>query len=89
MDHQHIIGARDALRKVASHPVVHAANAVRQRDSGLKQVVRDLGDPAVKVKQWSKEWDHTMLPPSVKALGNAGLFGMREGVKLGKWLGGR
>jgi len=83
MEHQHIQSARDAVRQVAHHQV---ANINRQRDSGLKQALINLGDPRVKVAEWQKKWDATLLPPSVKALGTAGLFGMSEGVKLGNWL---
>jgi hypothetical protein len=86
MEHQHIQSARDAVRQVAHHPAVQVANINRQRDSGLKQAVINLGDPRVKVAEWQKKWDEKELPPSVKALGNVSLFGLQEGVKLGNWL---
>eukprot|EP01045_Picozoa_sp_COSAG04_P007194 COSAG04_NODE_370_length_15729_cov_5.743506_7_plen_83_part_00 len=79
---EHHIRARDALRKERRHP----ADAARQRDSGLKQTVRNLGDPEVKAKQLKDSFDKLPLPSAIKQVGDAGLYGLELGTKLGKWL---
>ena len=77
---------RDSLRKPTHHAAVHKANIQRQRDSGLKSTVRALGDPEVRAKQLKKSFDILPLPTAIKEVGDAGLYGLELGTKLGKWL---
>ena len=77
---------RDTLRRVTHPAAVHRANIQRQRDSGLKSTVIALGDPEVKAMQLKKSFDSLPLPMGIKQVGDAGLYGLELGTKLGKWL---
>ena len=57
----------------------------RQRDSGLRGMI-PKSDPTATAHKWRKEFHALPLPPSVKAVGDAGLAGLEVGTKLGKWL---
>jgi hypothetical protein len=68
---------RDFHNKIDSH---------RQRDSGLKGMIRSMGDPEKNAHRWRQEMNALPLPPALKEVGNAGLLGVEAGAKLGKWL---
>ena len=55
----------------------------RRPDSGLK----GMSDPTEQVRKMKKSFDTLPLPPGVKQVGDAGLYGLEIGTKLGKYLG--
>ena len=68
---------RDFHNKIDSH---------RQRDSGLKGMIRSMGDPEKNAHRWRQEMNALPLPLAVKEAGNAGMLWFEAGAKLGKWL---
>ena len=81
MDHIH----RDRDGKTRDR--VNRIESSRQRDSGLKGMLRSAGDPTVAAKNLKKTFDKLPLPPGIKQVGEAGLYGLELGTKLGKSLG--
>ena len=55
----------------------------RRPDSGH----RGMSDPTVTARKLKKSFDALPLPAGVKQVGDAGLYGLELGTKLGKYLG--
>ena len=48
----------------------------RQRDSGLRgMILEKMGDPTVTAHKWREQFNALPLPPGIKQVGGAGLYG--------------
>ena len=68
---------RDLMTRDRAH-----ALDTRKPDSGHK----GISDPTQTARHLKKSFDSLPLPPGVKQVGDAGLYGLELGTKLGKYL---